>query len=138
MLKKILSVFWAFIFLTGCLTTPKIEGNDEAKIDKLEAAGKEIEVKKIPWIAGTLNAVIPGTGQMYTGDWGDGFITLFFFWTVYHYIFGIVDAVQEARVQNIKYTIQKYTSEGFNFSLLNEKQNEASRYALIDRSTWSL
>jgi len=52
---------------------------------------------------------------MYTGDWGDGFITLLFCWTGYHYVMGFVDAVSEARVANAKYTIQHWKRKGFKF-----------------------
>lgn len=120
-------------FSTACITVPKIEGDIEAKIDKLHAAGKDDQEIKNPTLAGLLN-IIPGVGQMYAGDVGDGVIVLLFFWTGYHYVMGFVDAVQEARVQNAKYTIQSYEKEGFKFSLnLFEKGTQNyRRYTLLE------
>jgi TM2 domain-containing membrane protein YozV len=115
--SKLLSVVCAVVIATsGCVTVPKIEGDMEAKLNKLEAAGKPARDPKSAALAGVLN-IIPGVGQMYAGDTGDGVLTLLTFWLVYPYIMGFVDAVAEARVFNAKYTIAFYEKEGFKFSL---------------------
>ena len=101
---------------TGCITVPRIEGDIAAKMDKLETAGKPTPNEKSPVLAGFLN-IIPGMGQMYAGDYGDGVLTFLFFWTGYHYVMGFVDAVQETRVYNARYTIAFYEKDGFKFSL---------------------
>lgn len=110
----------AFLF-SGCISVPKIEGDMRANLDALEAAKKPMMEEKNPVVAGILN-IVPGVGQMYAGDVGDGVYTLLFFWTGYHYIIGFVDAVQEAKVVNAKYTIAYYKKKGFKFSLLDDNK----------------
>lgn len=131
-MKNVLLSAVVCVGIQGCISVPKIEGEDEAKLEKLATAGKDFKEVKSPILAGVLN-IVPGVGQMYAGDWGDGVVTLLFFWTVYHYYIGFVDAVQESRVKNAKYTIQFYQNEGFKFSLNQHNSSE-----IIDVSKYDL
>jgi len=137
LVKRLFLVLFCLSFI-GCVSIPKIEGDTQAKLEKLEASGKEFQEIKNPYLAGALNVFLPGVGQMYAGDPGDGVLTLLTFWLAIPWYLGIVDAVQEARVQNAKYTIRYYENQGFKFSLLNSPdaiQPLASRYGLsIDES----
>lgn len=129
---KSCSIFVLSAALGGCVSIPKIEGDVQAKLEKLEAAGKEFQEIKSPILAGALN-IIPGVGQMYAGDPGDGILTFLTWWLVVPYYMGFVDAIQEARVQNAKYTIRYYENQGFKFSLLAPAGSELAshkRYSL--------
>lgn len=120
MVSKITCFLILFLCMGSCITIPKIDGELQSQLESLAEAGKEPREIKSPVLAGILN-IFPGAGQFYTGDIGDGIITLLFCWTGYHYIIGFFDAVQEARVQNATYTVQFYKKQGFKFSfnLLN-------------------
>jgi TM2 domain-containing membrane protein YozV len=43
----------------------------------IAALGYEAPHKK-PWLAALMSALVPGTGKMYSGYWGDGIISLLF------------------------------------------------------------
>ena len=116
--RAVICAFLAFTTLAqvSCVSVPKIEGDVAAQLDQLEAANKPMQQISNPILAGVLN-IFPGAGQMYAGDFGDGVLTLLTFWLVVPYYMGFVDAVQEARVSNAKYTVQYYKKQGFNFTL---------------------
>lgn len=133
-LVRALALGCSLSVMAACVTVPKIEGDMEAKLNKLEAAGKPMREPKSAVLAGFLN-IFPGVGQMYAGDTGDGVLTLLTFWLVYPYIMGFVDAVAEARVHNAKYTISFYEKEGFKFTLnlFDERAEPRLRLSLLDR-----
>ena len=134
MYRLAICAFLAFATLTqvSCVSVPKIEGDIAAQLDQLEAANKPMQEISNPVLAGVLN-IFPGVGQMYAGDFGDGVLTLLTFWLAVPYYMGFVDAVQEARVANAKYTIQYYKKQGFKFSLGIFKDESNTKLA-----TWVL
>ncbi|PIN98921.1 MAG: hypothetical protein COT90_01925 [Candidatus Diapherotrites archaeon CG10_big_fil_rev_8_21_14_0_10_31_34] len=54
--------------------------------------GAETSEKKSRTVAVILSVVIPGTGQMYAGEFGKGLLILCTFWLVIPYFYGIYDA----------------------------------------------
>lgn len=131
-----LFVIFALSFgFIGCVSIPKIEGDVQAKLEKLEASGKEFQEIKSPVLAAVLN-IFPGVGQMYAGDPGDGVLTLLTWWLGVPYYLGFVDAIQEARVQNAKYTIRYYENQGFKFSLLSPAGADGAIYKRYSLSVY--
>lgn len=61
-------------------TSRQIPVNSSLKIQGLQKVAEEgyHQKRKKPWVATILSVVVPGSGKMYSGYWGDGAISLLF------------------------------------------------------------
>ena len=110
-MKRVMAGFvvLAFMFaVVGC-SIPKIPDKQSRYFEK--NTDKKIIEKKSRVLATVLNVVIPGAGQCYNEDWGDGVLTFFTSWLAVPYFFGIADANLTAKVLNYEHSYNEYNPE---------------------------
>lgn len=110
-MKRIAACFVALAFVfavIGC-SIPRIPDKQVRYFEK--NTDKKLIEKKSRVLSTVLNVVIPGTGQMYCEDWGDGVLTFFTSWLVVPYFFGIADANLTAKYLNYEHSYNEYNPE---------------------------